>query len=245
MSARSWMLRSDLTSAHPHRGGYGTLRAANRISEEIAALELKKSVTAIPKTIDNDIPLVQRSFGFDTAVEMATEAIRAAHTEALGARNGVGLEKLMGRYAGFAGHEKKNIAESDFDRPGAGLLSKTAEKPGACRHPWWPRAPARNFLRVQTLPRDASGNLKPGKIGTDPSERIRDHLCSKNMEVNLKYIDPSYMIRSMQRNETDRIYCGFLGQNACRRRHGREDLHAGLPLAWPFRARAHPGHRGE
>ena len=67
-------------------GGDGTLRAANRISEEIRRHgSLKKSVIVIPKTIDNDIPLVQRSFGFDTAVEMATEAIRAAHTEALGA----------------------------------------------------------------------------------------------------------------------------------------------------------------
>jgi 6-phosphofructokinase 1 len=82
-------------------GGDGTLRAANRICEEIAARELKKSVIVIPKTIDNDIPLVARSFGFDTAVEMATDAIRAAHTEALGAPNGIGLVKLMGRYAGF------------------------------------------------------------------------------------------------------------------------------------------------
>lgn len=212
-------------------GGDGTLRAANRICEEIAARELKKSVIVIPKTIDNDIPLVARSFGFDTAVEMATEAIRAAHTEALGAPNGIGLVKLMGRYAGFVAANASLalrevnfvlIPESDFDMDGdLGLLASLEERLRERGHAVILAAEGagQKFFKQEDLPRDPSGNIKPGDIGTFLSDRIKEHLTSKKMEVNLKYIDPSYMIRSMPANYNDRIYCGFLGQNA---------VHAGM-----------------
>ena len=212
-------------------GGDGTLRAANRISEEISARQLKKSVIVIPKTIDNDIPLVSRSFGFDTAVEMATEAIRAAHTEALGAPNGIGLVKLMGRYAGFVAANAALalrevnfvlIPESDFDMDGdQGLLANLEDRLKSRGHAviLVAEGAGQKFFDDATLPRDPSGNIKPGDIGTYLSDRIKEHLTSKNMEVNLKYIDPSYMIRSMPANYSDRIYCGFLGQNA---------VHAGM-----------------
>ncbi len=212
-------------------GGDGTLRAANLICEEIAVRELKKSVIVIPKTIDNDIPLVARSFGFDTAVEMATEAIRAAHTEALGAPNGIGLVKLMGRYAGFVAANaclalrEVNfvlIPESDFDMDGEmGLLACLEERLKSRGHAviLVAEGAGQKFFKQEELPRDASGNIKPGDIGLFLSNRIKEYLTSKNMEVNLKYIDPSYMIRSMPANYNDRIYCGFLGQNA---------VHAGM-----------------
>jgi|UniRef100_A0A7C3Z199 6-phosphofructokinase 1 len=212
-------------------GGDGTLRAANLISEEIQTRGLKKSVIVIPKTIDNDIPLVARSFGFDTAVEMATDAIRAAHTEALGAPYGVGLVKLMGRYAGFVAANAALalrevnfvlIPESDFDMDGdQGLLACLEQRLKQRGHAVILAAEGagQKFFKKEELPRDASGNIKPGDIGLYLSERIRQHLASRNMEVNLKYIDPSYMIRSMPANYNDRIYCGFLGQNA---------VHAGM-----------------
>ena len=212
-------------------GGDGTLRAANRICEEIATRELRKSVIVIPKTIDNDIPLVARSFGFDTAVEMATEAIRAAHTEALGAPNGIGLVKLMGRYAGFVAANASLalrevnfvlIPESDFDMDGEyGLLACLEQRLKGRGHAviLVAEGAGQKFFKEEELPRDPSGNVKPGDIGTYLSNRIKEHLASKNMEVNLKYIDPSYMIRSMPANYNDRIYCGFLGQNA---------VHAGM-----------------
>jgi 6-phosphofructokinase 1 len=212
-------------------GGDGTLRAANGISEEIAGRQLKKSVIVIPKTIDNDIPLVARSFGFDTAVEMATDAIRAAHTEALGAPNGIGLVKLMGRYAGFVAANATLalrevnfvlIPESDFDMEGdAGLLACLEDRLKSRGHAviLVAEGAGQKFFDETNLPRDASGNVKPGDIGTYLSDRIREHLAARNIEVNLKYIDPSYMIRSMPANYSDRIYCGFLGQNA---------VHAGM-----------------
>jgi 6-phosphofructokinase 1 len=212
-------------------GGDGTLRAANLICEEIAARELRKSVIVIPKTIDNDIPLVARSFGFDTAVEIATEAIRAAHTEALGAPNGIGLVKLMGRYAGFVAANAALalrevnfvlIPESDFDMDGEmGLLVNLEKRLKERGHAviLVAEGAGQKFFNEEDLPRDPSGNIKPGDIGTYLSDRIQVHLRSKDMEVNLKYIDPSYMIRSMPANYNDRIYCGFLGQNA---------VHAGM-----------------
>ena len=82
-------------------GGDGTLVAATRIADAILSRQLKISVIGIPKTIDNDIHMVSRSFGFDTAVDVATQSIRAAHNEAVGYPNGIGLIKLMGRYSGF------------------------------------------------------------------------------------------------------------------------------------------------
>jgi 6-phosphofructokinase 1 len=212
-------------------GGDGTLRAANLIWEEIARRELRISVIVIPKTIDNDIALVSRSFGFDTAVEMATESIRAAHTEALGAPNGIGLVKLMGRHAGFIAANaclalrEVNfvlIPEADFDIEGpqsllAHLETRLRERSHAVI--LVAEGAGQKYFQEEELPKDPSGNIKPGEIGLLLAEKIKDHFCSRGLELNLKYIDPSYLIRSLPANYNDRIYCGFLGQNA---------VHAGM-----------------
>jgi 6-phosphofructokinase 1 len=212
-------------------GGDGTLRAAYDIYQEITRRELRISVIVIPKTIDNDIPLVSRSFGFDTAVEQATSSILAAHTEAVGSPNGIGLVKLMGRYSGFiAAHatlalREVNfvlIPEADFDIDGEyGLLVELEQRLRERQHALIlvGEGAGQKFFREQDLIRDASGNIKPGDIGLFLQERIQEYFLQKEMEVNLKYIDPSYLIRSMPANYNDRIYCGFLGQNA---------VHAGM-----------------
>ena len=95
-------------------GGDGTLRGAQAIAEEIRQRGLKIGVVGIPKTIDNDILYVERSFGFATAVSEAVKAIDAAHTEAKGARNGIGLVKLMGRDSGFIA-VNASLARSDVN----------------------------------------------------------------------------------------------------------------------------------
>jgi 6-phosphofructokinase 1 len=124
-------------------GGDGTLMAATRIADTILSRGLKISVVGIPKTIDNDIHMVSRSFGFDTAVDIATQAIRAAHNEAVGYPNGVGLIKLMGRYSGFIAatatlaEQDVNfvlIPEVDFDLDGPGGLFDKLKKRLAQRH---------------------------------------------------------------------------------------------------------------
>jgi len=212
-------------------GGDGTLRAATEICQEIARRELRIGVIVIPKTIDNDIPLVSRSFGFDTAVEVATEAIHAAHTEAIGSPNGIGLVKLMGRFSGFIAAtatlalREVNyvlIPESDFDLDGeGGLLANLEERLKQRRHALIVVAEGagERYFTEDNRERDPSGNLKPGNIGHFLQDEIKDYFKRRNMEINLKYIDPSYLIRSRPANYNDRIYCGFLGQNA---------VHAGM-----------------
>jgi 6-phosphofructokinase 1 len=212
-------------------GGDGTLKAASEIYQEIARRELRVGVIVIPKTIDNDIALVSRSFGFDTAVEMATEAIHAAHTEAVGSPNGIGLVKLMGRYSGFIAAtatlalREVNyvlIPEADFDLDGeCGLLANLECRLKQRRHALIVVAEGagERYFTEENRERDPSGNLKPGNIGHFLQDEIKDYFKQRDMEINLKYIDPSYLIRSMPANYNDRIYCGFLGQNA---------VHAGM-----------------
>jgi 6-phosphofructokinase 1 len=212
-------------------GGDGTLRAADQICQEIKRRELRIGVIVIPKTIDNDIAFVSRSFGFDTAVQTATDAIRAAHTEALGAPNGIGLVKLMGRYSGFIAANaclalrEVNfvlVPEADFDLEGeCGLLRCLEARIQQRGHAAIVVAEGagQKYFNEKNCIRDPSGNIKPGDIGVFLADQIKDYFRNRAMEVNLKYIDPSYLIRSMPANYNDSIYCGFLGQNA---------VHAGM-----------------
>ncbi len=212
-------------------GGDGTLKAADDIYHEITRRDLRISVIVIPKTIDNDIALVTRSFGFDTAVEEATRAIHAAHTEAVGAPNGIGLVKLMGRYAGFIAANATLalrevnfvlVPEADFDLEGEyGLLAVLEQRLKERRHALIlvGEGAGQKFFCKDDLVCDLSGNIKPGDIGVFLQERIKDYFVQRHLEVNVKYIDPSYLFRSMPANYNDRIYCGFLGQNA---------VHAGM-----------------
>jgi len=212
-------------------GGDGTLRAANAICDQISQRQLRIAVIVIPKTIDNDIPFVSRSFGFDTAVEQATFAIRAAHTESLGAPNGIGLVKLMGRYSGFIAANAALalrdvnfvlIPEADFDIEGEfGFLDRLEARLRSRGHAvvLVAEGAGQKFFRKEDLPRDPSGNIKPGDIGLFLAAKVNEFFRNKRLEVNLKYIDPSYLIRGMPANHNDRIYCGFLGQNA---------VHAGM-----------------
>lgn len=207
-------------------GGDGTFKAAYKIKEEIAKRNLKIAVIAVPKTIDNDIWLVSKTFGFDTAVELACEAIRCAHTEAIAVPNGIGLVKLMGRHSGFIAAaatlatKEVNfclIPEMDFDLDGEnGLLAELERRLYKRKHAVIVVAEGAGQKYVQKDPPeyDASGNIKLGDIGKFLKERIEKYFKEKNIEVVIRYIDPSYIIRSVPANVEDRIYCGFLGQYA-------------------------------
>ncbi|ACL05136.1 Pyrophosphate-fructose 6-phosphate 1-phosphotransferase [Desulfatibacillum aliphaticivorans] len=212
-------------------GGDGTLMASTRICDEIAKRGLKISVVGIPKTIDNDIFMVGRSFGFETAVEMATAAIRTAHTEAVGYPNGIGLVKLMGRHSGFiAAHaalaqQDVNfvlVPEVNFDLEGENGFLKTLETRLLDRgHAVVVAAEGagQKFFEGENAERDASGNLKLHDIGMFLKSEIARYFDSINMEINLKFIDPSYMIRSHPANSNDNVFCSFLARNA---------VHAGM-----------------
>ncbi len=207
-------------------GGDGTFRASKKIVDEINKRGVKIAVIAIPKTIDNDIFLVAKTFGFDTAVQMACQAIKSAHTEAIGAPNGVGLVKLMGRYAGFiaaaasAALREVNyclIPESDFDLDGErGLLKELERRLERRGHAVIVVAEGagQKFFKDQPRQTDASGNVRLGDIGKFLKQSIQEYFVSLGKEINIKYIDPSYIIRSVPANVDDSLYCGNLGQNA-------------------------------
>jgi len=207
-------------------GGDGTLMAATRIAEAILERNLKISVVGVPKTIDNDIFLVSRSFGFDTAVDVATQAIMGAHNEAEGYPNGIGLIKLMGRHSGFIAatavlaQQDVNfvlIPEIDFDLEGPkGLMSAIEARLADRGHSVIVAAEGagQKFFRENNTERDASGNIKLKDIGLFLKDSILSYFETKGVNISLKYIDPSYMIRSLPANANDRVFCNFLGRNA-------------------------------
>ncbi|OMO91549.1 hypothetical protein COLO4_18274 [Corchorus olitorius] len=211
-------------------GGDGTQRGASVIFEEIRRRGLKVSVAGIPKTIDNDIPVIDRSFGFDTAVEEAQRAINAAHVEAESFENGIGLVKLMGRYSGFiamyATLASRDvdcclIPESPFFLEGPGGLFEYIEKrlkenghmviviaEGAGQE-----LLSESMQSMQQ--KDASGNKLLQDVGLWISQKIKDYFSKKRkMPINLKYIDPTYMIRAIPSNASDNVYCTLLAQSA-------------------------------
>ncbi len=208
-------------------GGDGTLKGAGAIAAEARRRGLPLSVIGIPKTIDNDISFVQKTFGFETAVAEAQRAVSAAHAEAQGARNGIGLVKLMGRDSGFIAafaslvDSQVNcclVPEVPFTLDG--LLRSLNERLMHRGHAVVVVAEgAGQELLSASAERDASGNVKLGDIGTFLRDAIKGHFARAGREVNLKYIDPSYIIRSLPANPHDSVLCLLLGQNA---------VHAGM-----------------
>ncbi len=206
-------------------GGDGTQKGALAIAEEIGRRGLKIAVVGIPKTVDNDIQYVEKTFGFDTAVSRAAEAVAAAHMEAHSQINGIGLVKLMGRDSGFiavhtvlAVHEANFvlIPEVEFGLKGSrGLLSCLEARLASRGHAVIVVAEgAGQNLMEAARGQDASGNKRYADIGLFLKERIQAHFDAKKAEINLKYIDPSYMIRSAIAEPVDSLYCERLGNNA-------------------------------
>ena len=213
-------------------GGDGTLRGGAALSGEIARRGLAIAVVGIPKTIDNDIEWITRSFGFATAVEAARTVICGAHQEALGAWNGVGLVKLMGRQSGFiAAHAA--LASSDvnfclvpevpFALDGESGLVRVLERRFERKHHALivvAEGAGQELVRQPADDeRDASGNLKLKDIGAFLQDRIARHFRRRGIPVTIRYIDPSYSIRSQPANSMDAGFCLALGQHA---------VHAGL-----------------
>jgi len=203
-------------------GGDGTLRGALAISEEVKRRGLKISVVGIPKTIDNDISYVQMSFGFETAVSEARRVTYAAHSEAEGARNGIGLVKLMGRESGFiAAYAALADTQVNFclvPEVPFGLetfLKALRERLERRGHAVVVAAEgAGQDLMEGTGEKDASGNIRFNDIGLFLRDQIRAFFSRLGTAVNLRYIDPSYTIRSQPANARDSAYCVLLGHNA-------------------------------
>lgn len=207
-------------------GGDGTLKGAEAIGKEIGRRGHHISVVGIPKTIDNDIDLIDKTFGFETAFSVASEIIRDAHNEARGAFNGIAIVKLMGRDSGFIAASASMsmpevnfllVPELPFRMEGEGGLLKLIENrlkvkkhavivvaEGAGQH----------LFEEESTVRDASGNIKHQDIGIFLKERIGEHFRQLGSEATIKYIDPSYIIRSAPANASDSILCNRLAYQA-------------------------------
>jgi len=212
-------------------GGDGTQHGAQEIFGEAQRRKIPLAVIGIPKTIDNDIPFVSRTFGFTTAIEKAKEILDCAHTEASSVFNGIGLVKLMGRFSGFiacgATLASQNvnfvlIPEVPFKLEGKnGFLEALRKRLLARRHAVIVVAEGAGQelmggLRKET---DASGNVLFNDIGECLKQKIEAYFKEQNMPVGIKYFDPSYFIRSVPADCADSILCDQLARMA---------VHAGM-----------------
>jgi len=207
-------------------GGDGTQRGGQALFREATARGPGVAVVGVPKTIDNDVAFVSRTFGYLTAVEEAAEVLTRAHTEARSVQNGVALVKLMGRHSGFIAMGA-TVASQDVNftlipevpfrlegetgflvalekrlRDRAHALAVVAEGAG------------QELMNATEGERDASGNLKLNDIGLFMRGRIEAHFAARGIPIVMRYFDPSYLIRSSPANAEDSILCDFFARNA-------------------------------
>ena len=243
-------------------GGDGSLRGAAKIASAAERLGVELSVIGVPKTIDNDIPFLDQSFGFQTAFTRATDSIKSALTEASSTPQGVGLVKVMGRHSGFiacyaalASHDVDFvlIPEVQFllDGPDGflGLLRERVRRQGHAVVVVAEGA-GQDLLDYDGAV-DASGNVRLADIGGLLRQRITQDFATAGEELSLRYVDPGYAIRSVPANGWDAVYCLRLAQAAVHaamagrtamvvgRWHGRF-VHIPIPVATGSRNQVDP-----
>jgi 6-phosphofructokinase 1 len=207
-------------------GGDGTLRGARDIADEVARRNRAISVIGIPKTIDNDLNFIEKTFGFETAVQTAFDVITSAHNEAGGAMNGVGIVKLMGRDSGFiaAAATLSNsvvdfclVPELPFTLEGEhGLYQALRKRLDQFHHAVLivAEGAGQELFKAAGQQKDASGNILKEDIGLFLKDQITAHFKKNKHEISIKYLDPSYHIRSVCANSADAIFCYLLAENA-------------------------------
>ncbi len=209
-------------------GGDGTARCAHDIATEIKRRKLAISVICVPKTVDNDLNFIDQTFGFATAVLHAGPYITCAHSEAKGAYNGVGLVKVMGRDSGFiAAYTALSnpfvnyclVPEVPFSLEGDGtnsLLPHLVERLKAKHHAviLVAEGAGQDLFKDGEVKRDASGNKIHNDIGTLLKSEINRYCKERNIEVNVKYFDPGYAIRSVKAAGSDAVFCAMLAAGA-------------------------------
>jgi 6-phosphofructokinase 1 len=207
-------------------GGDGTQKGSHAIAEEIKKRGLPISVVGVPKTIDNDIQFVRQTFGYYTAIEEARKVLDCAHCEAKGAINGVGLVKLMGRDSGFIA-AGATIASQEVNFTIIPEIPLKLDGPKGFLSQLWRRLSERGHAVVvvaegagqdlfggEGAGTDASGNKLHADIGVYLRDRIKDYFKQKKVETNVKYIDPSYTIRSVSANSHDARICNNYARHA-------------------------------
>jgi len=207
-------------------GGDGTQRGANQLFLEARKRGHALAVVGIPKTIDNDVAYVSRSFGYLTAVEEACKVIECAHTEAHSVENGISIVKLMGRDSGFIA-AGATVASQDVNFTLIPELPFKMEGPGGFLNVLKQRVLKRahavivvaegagqDLLVSSNDVRDASGNLKLKDIGLFLKEQIEAYFKTEKVPVVVRYIDPSYIVRSSRADSEDSFLCDLFARNA-------------------------------
>jgi 6-phosphofructokinase 1 len=206
-------------------GGDGTQRGGNALFEQARQRGHALAVVGIPKTIDNDVRFVTRTFGYSTAVEEAVRVIASAHVEARSVDNGVAVVKLMGRHAGFiaaaatVANQDVNfclVPEVPFALQGSGgllaALERRLQKKG---HAVVVVAEgAGQDLLGASRGKDASGNVKLHDVGVFLRDAFKTHFEARDTEVTLRYFDPSYQVRGRAANTEDAVLCDRMGRHA-------------------------------
>jgi len=204
-------------------GGDGTQRGAREFFEEAKRQGHALSVVGIPKTIDNDIPFVARSFGFLTAVEEATKVLQRAHTEARSVQNGIALVKLMGRHAGFltaeatvASQEVNFTLIPEVPFRLEGFLKALEQRIVKRGHAVIAVAEGagQELLGNTGKERDPSGNVRLRDIGLFLREKIEEWFKARNIPFVMRYFDPSYIVRSSPANAEDAVLCDAFARHA-------------------------------
>jgi 6-phosphofructokinase 1 len=201
-------------------GGDGTQKGALAIVREIENRGLPIAVIGIPKTIDNDIVFTERTFGFETAVDMSQLVITGAHMEAKGVKNGIGIVKLMGRESGFIA-AYATLASSDVNLvlipeiafSMEGLFAYLEERMLRKRHAVIVVAEGAGQEYVPAEGTDESGNKRLGDIGLYLKGAIAEHFKARGISIEIKYLDPSYLIRSAPATPDDSVLCFQLAEN--------------------------------
>ena len=207
-------------------GGDGTQRGGNDLFQEAKKRGHHLAVVGVPKTVDNDVPFVSRTFGFQTAVEEAAKILVGAHTEAHSVQNGISLVKLMGRHAGFIA-AGATVASQDVN------FTLVPEVPFKLlgKHGFLPMLKKRILKRAHALivvaegagqdlleasgaEKDASGNVKLQDIGPFLREQIETYFKAEQIPMVMRYMDPSYVIRSVPADAEDAILCDLFARNA-------------------------------
>jgi 6-phosphofructokinase 1 len=207
-------------------GGDGTQRGGRALFDEATRRGHELAVVGIPKTVDNDVAFVTRSFGYLTAIDEAAKVLDRAHTEARSVHNGIALVKLMGRHAGFiamgatVASQDVNftlIPEMPFALEGPrGLLAAIEHRIRQRGHALVVVAEGagQDLLASNAGARDASGNVKLKDIGPFLRARIEAHFAAAGVPLVMRYIDPSYLVRSSPANAADSILCDQFARNA-------------------------------
>jgi len=207
-------------------GGDGSQRGALKVANACMELGINCSVAGVPKTIDNDLAEIDRSFGFETAVQAATTAIRAATVEAkCNKPRGIGVVKLMGRSAGFiAAHA--TLAAGDVDLCLVPEVPLVLDGETGCLEHLKRVVDEKGYAVVvvaegagedilgQNCEVDAGGNRKLPAIGSFIKDQINAFFKKCGTPATVKFIDPSYMIRSVPANAADSQLCTRLSQTA-------------------------------